>query len=124
MFGYLEAIGKDWNRPKVTAEDLSTTVPERIGCKTKRKLASHLIEDEAESTSCSNHTSLVDSGSESDGDDSIITPARPTPKALHLVVHTFGNRCKPLVQSSSITMLICNEHKQYTAITLPKKTTL
>ena len=73
MFGYLEAIDKGWDRPKITAEDLSTTVPERIDRKTKRKLASHLIEDEAESTSCSNHTSLADSGSESDGDDSIIT---------------------------------------------------
>ena len=73
MFGYLEAIDKGWDRPKITAEDLSTTVPERIDRKTKRKLASHLIEDEAESTSGSNNTSLADSSSESDGDDSIIT---------------------------------------------------
>ena len=71
MFGYLEAIDKGWDRPKITAEDLSTTVPERIDRKTKRKLASHLIEDEAESTSGSNNTSLADS--ESDGDDSIVT---------------------------------------------------
>ena len=48
MFGYLEAIDKGWDRPKITAEDLSTTVPERIDRKTKRKLASHLIEDEAD----------------------------------------------------------------------------
>ena len=73
MFGYLEAIDKGCDRPKITAEDLSTTVPERIDRKTKRKLASHLIEDEAESTSGSNNTSLADSSSESDGDDSIIT---------------------------------------------------
>ena len=63
MFGYLEAIDKGWDRPKITAEDLSTTVPERIDRKTKRKLASHLIEDEAESTSGSNNTSLADSSS-------------------------------------------------------------
>ena len=44
-----------------------------INRKIKRKLASHLIEDEAESTSGSNNTSLADSSSESDGDDSIIT---------------------------------------------------
>ena len=75
MFGYLEAIDKGWDRPKITAEDLrlSTTVPERIDRKTKRKLASHLIEDEAESTSGSNNTSLADSSSESDGDDSNAT---------------------------------------------------
>ena len=73
MFSYLEAIDKGCDRPKITAEDLSTTVPERIDRKTKRKLASHLIEDEAESTSGSNNTSLADSSSESDGDDSIIT---------------------------------------------------
>ena len=75
MFSYLEAIDKGCDRPKITAEDLSTTVPERIDRKTKRKLASHLIEDEAESTvtSGTNNTSLADSSSESDGDDSIIT---------------------------------------------------